>query len=199
MKIAESWLREWVDPDLTTEELGHQLTMLGHEVDEIVREGEGIADVVVAEVFECGKHPDADECSVCKVTDGGAVLIDFVCGAPYGRVSALLAREYALQGPGWREAMNSALREVVLYVVRYQGALLEPGIAELRQRDLIRMQPVMDLAQRRLGEPSLRFADLAACVSVSEVCLRKLLARCLHMSPVAFLRLLLAGQLGHGG
>ena len=33
MKIAESWLREWVNPDLDTEALAHQLTMTGHEVD----------------------------------------------------------------------------------------------------------------------------------------------------------------------
>ncbi|MCO4810237.1 MAG: phenylalanine--tRNA ligase subunit beta [Gammaproteobacteria bacterium] len=82
MKIAESWLREWVDPDLNTEELGHQLTMLGHEVDGIEVEGVGIEDVVVAEVVECGKHPDADKLSVCKVSDGGSELIDIVCGAP---------------------------------------------------------------------------------------------------------------------
>ncbi len=82
MKIAESWLREWVSPELTTEELGHQLTMLGHEVDAIDYEGAGIADIVVAEVVECGKHPDADKLSICKVTDGGDELIDIVCGAP---------------------------------------------------------------------------------------------------------------------
>jgi phenylalanyl-tRNA synthetase beta chain len=82
MKIAESWLREWVDPDLGTDELGHQLTMLGHEVDGIEFEGDGIADVVIAEVIECGRHPDADKLSVCKVSDGGDELIDIVCGAP---------------------------------------------------------------------------------------------------------------------
>jgi len=64
MKIAESWLREWVDPDLDTEALGHQLTMLGHEVEGIDYEGAGLADVVIAEVVEVGKHPDADKLSV---------------------------------------------------------------------------------------------------------------------------------------
>ena len=82
MKIAESWLREWVDPDLSTEELGHQLTMLGHEVDSIEFEGAGIDDIVVAEVVKCSKHPDADKLSVCKVSDGSDELIDIVCGAP---------------------------------------------------------------------------------------------------------------------
>ncbi len=82
MKIVESWLREWVNPDLETEALGHQLTMLGHELDGFEHEGEGIADVVIAEVIEVDRHPDADRLSVCKVSDGGDALIDVVCGAP---------------------------------------------------------------------------------------------------------------------
>ncbi len=82
MKIAESWLREWVDPDLDTEALAHQLTMLGHEVDSLYLEGAGIDDIIVAEVVEFDKHPDADRLSVCKVNDGSGDLVDVVCGAP---------------------------------------------------------------------------------------------------------------------
>jgi len=82
MKIAESWLREWVKPDLDTEALGHQLTMLGHEVDGIEYEGADIADIVIAEVAEVSKHPDADKLSLCKVNDGSGKLVDVVCGAP---------------------------------------------------------------------------------------------------------------------
>ena len=86
MKIAESWLREWVSPDMTSEELAHQLTMLGHEVDSLVHEGQGLEDVVIGEVVECGRHPDADKLSVCKVADGSGALLDIVCGAPNVRV-----------------------------------------------------------------------------------------------------------------
>jgi len=82
MKIAESWLREWVNPDLDTEALSHQLTMLGHEVDGVEYEGVGIADIVIAEVTDVSKHPDADKLSLCKVDDGSGELIDVVCGAP---------------------------------------------------------------------------------------------------------------------
>ena len=82
MKIAESWLREWVNPDLDTEALSHQLTMLGHEVDGVEYEGAGITDIVIAEVAEVAKHPDADKLSLCKVSDGSGELIDVVCGAP---------------------------------------------------------------------------------------------------------------------
>ncbi len=82
MKIAESWLRKWVNPDLDTEALSYQLTMLGHEVDGVEYEGGGIADVVIAEVVEVGKHPDADKLSLCKVNDGSGEPVDVVCGAP---------------------------------------------------------------------------------------------------------------------
>jgi phenylalanyl-tRNA synthetase beta chain len=82
MKIAESWLREWVNPELDTEALGHQLTMLGHEVDSLETEGAGLEDVVIAEVTAVSKHPDADKLSLCKVDDGSGELVDVVCGAP---------------------------------------------------------------------------------------------------------------------
>jgi phenylalanyl-tRNA synthetase beta chain len=82
MKIAESWLREWVNPELDTEQLAHQLTMLGHEVDDVFYEGAGLDDVVIAEIVDVEKHPDADRLSVCKVSTGSGELIDVVCGAP---------------------------------------------------------------------------------------------------------------------
>ena len=82
MKIVESWLREWVDPGLTTDELAHQLTMLGLEVDDITIEGAGLDGVVIAEVVEVARHPDADRLSVCRVSTGGKKTIDVVCGAP---------------------------------------------------------------------------------------------------------------------
>jgi len=82
MKIAESWLREWVDPDLDTEALAHELTMLGHEVDGIEPEGTGLEDVVVAEVLSVARHPDADKLSVCQVSDGSGETLEIVCGAP---------------------------------------------------------------------------------------------------------------------
>ena len=82
MKIAESWLREWVDPTLDTEALAHELTMLGHEVDGIELEGAGLEDVVVAEVLAVARHPDADKLSVCQVADGSGTTLEIVCGAP---------------------------------------------------------------------------------------------------------------------
>ena len=83
MKIAESWLREWVDPDLDTDALGHQLTMLGHEVDDISVEGaRDWMALSLAEVVDVGKHPDADRLSVCQVSTGSGKSVEVVCGAP---------------------------------------------------------------------------------------------------------------------
>jgi phenylalanyl-tRNA synthetase beta chain len=82
MKIAESWLREWVNPELDTDELAHQLTMTGHEVDAVDREGEALDGVVIAEILEFSKHPDADRLNVCQVSDGSGDTLEIVCGAP---------------------------------------------------------------------------------------------------------------------
>ena len=82
MKIVESWLREWIDPDLDAAALGHRLTMAGHEVDEMLTEGDGLDGVVVAEVVAVEQHPDADRLSVCKVSVDGTETVDVVCGAP---------------------------------------------------------------------------------------------------------------------
>ena len=119
MKIAESWLRDWVDPDLTTEELAHQMTMLGHEVDSLDVEGEGIEDVVIAEVVECGKHPDADKLSVCKVSDGSGELIDIVCGAPNVRVGL----KTPLAKPGVKLPNGMKLRKAKIRGVVSNGML----------------------------------------------------------------------------
>jgi len=60
MKFSENWLREWVNPDISTDELAYKLTMAGHEVDDVTLQGHGIEDVVVAEVLSFEKHPNAD-------------------------------------------------------------------------------------------------------------------------------------------
>nr|MDH3364344.1 phenylalanine--tRNA ligase subunit beta [Gammaproteobacteria bacterium] len=114
MKIAESWLREWVNPDLDTEALGHQLTMLGHEVDGIEFEGSGIADVVIAEVVSVKRHPDADRLTVCKVADGSGDVVDVVCGAP--NVAAGMKSPLAKPGvklPNGMKLRKSKIRGVV--------------------------------------------------------------------------------------
>ena len=85
MKISESWLREWVKPALTTEELVEQLTMAGLEVDGCETVGASLEGVVVAEISAVESHPDADKLRVCQVSRG-ASSVQIVCGAANARV-----------------------------------------------------------------------------------------------------------------
>lgn len=82
MKFSENWLREWVNPSITTAALSEQLSMAGLEVDGIEPVAGEFTGVVVGEVVECGQHPDADKLQVTKINVGEDELIDIVCGAP---------------------------------------------------------------------------------------------------------------------
>ncbi|ELK8309436.1 phenylalanine--tRNA ligase subunit beta [Vibrio vulnificus] len=81
MKFSESWLREWVNPAVTTDELTHQITMAGLEVDDVLPVAGTFNGVKVGHVVECGQHPDADKLRVTKVDVGEEALLDIVCGA----------------------------------------------------------------------------------------------------------------------
>lgn len=81
MKFSESWLREWVSPSITTDELTHQITMAGLEVDDVLPVAGSFNGVKVGHVVECGQHPDADKLRVTKVDVGEEELLDIVCGA----------------------------------------------------------------------------------------------------------------------
>lgn len=82
MKFSENWVREWVNPSISTEQLCDQITMLGLEVDGVEKVAGDFTGVVVGEVVECAQHPDADKLRVTKVNVGGERLLDIVCGAP---------------------------------------------------------------------------------------------------------------------
>ena len=82
MKFSESWLRSFVDPSSSTDELSHLLTMAGLEVEEDEAVAPHFTHVVVGLVLEVSKHPDADRLNVCRVDIGGGVIQQIVCGAP---------------------------------------------------------------------------------------------------------------------
>ena len=114
MKFALSWLREWVDPGMSAEDLGHRITMAGLEVDGIEADGEGLDGVIVAEVVSAAKHPDADRLSVCQVSTGEGDPIEVVCGAP--NVRAGLKTPFAAPGirlPNGMKLRKSKIRGVV--------------------------------------------------------------------------------------
>ncbi|MCC5824782.1 phenylalanine--tRNA ligase subunit beta [Alkalimonas sp.] len=81
MKFSESWLREWVNPAVSSDVLSEQLSMAGLEVDAVNPVAGDFIGVVVGEVVSCAQHPDADKLQVTKVDVGDEELLDIVCGA----------------------------------------------------------------------------------------------------------------------
>ena len=86
MKFSESWLREIIDLNLSSNELSHKLTMIGHELDGISKDGLSIQGIIIAEIIDFKKHPNADRLSLCNVNIGSNRIIEVVCGAPNVRV-----------------------------------------------------------------------------------------------------------------
>ena len=90
MKFSEAWLREWVNPEMSRDDLLQQLTMAGLEVDGVEPVAEAFSGVVVGRIERREQHPDADKLSVCSVFDG-AETHQVVCGAPNARTGLVTA------------------------------------------------------------------------------------------------------------
>ena len=81
MQFSESWLRSFVNPSLSSEELAHRLTMAGLEVEGMTAVAPAFDRVVVAQVLTKDKHPDADRLNVLTVNAGQGEPLTIVCGA----------------------------------------------------------------------------------------------------------------------
>ncbi len=106
MKFSENWLRTFVDPKLSSAELSHLLTMAGLEVEGMEAVAPAFNSVVVAQILEVAKHPNADRLNVCQVNVGEAQPLTIVCGAanvavgvkvPCARIGAVLPGEFVIK------------------------------------------------------------------------------------------------------
>jgi len=86
MQFPESWLREFCNPSLTTQQLADTLTMAGLEVEELEPVAPPFTKIVIGEIKEAVQHPNADRLRVCQVDVGQGALLNIVCGAPNARV-----------------------------------------------------------------------------------------------------------------
>lgn len=111
MQFSEQWLRQVVNPALSSDELSHALTMAGLEVEEVVPAAPLFSGVVVGHVRKVDKHPNADKLTVCEVDAGGGRLLNIVCGAP--NVAAGIRVPCALVGavlPGGLQIEEAKMR-----------------------------------------------------------------------------------------
>ncbi|MCG5529919.1 phenylalanine--tRNA ligase subunit beta [Halorhodospira halochloris] len=86
MRVSEQWLRELVNPPLSSQELAQALTMAGLEVDSVEPAAPQFQGIVIGEITSCAAHPDADNLQVCQVRiDQNAEQFEVVCAAPNAR------------------------------------------------------------------------------------------------------------------
>ena len=85
MQFPESWLREFCNPPLSTQQLADTLTMAGLEVESLDSVAPPFSGVVVGEIKEVTQHPNADRLRVCRVDVGSDRMLNVVCGAPNAR------------------------------------------------------------------------------------------------------------------
>lgn len=86
MQFPESWLREFCNPPLSTQQIAETLTMAGLEVEELRPVAPAFTKVVVGEIKATVQHPNADRLRVCQVDVGQGSFLNIVCGAPNARV-----------------------------------------------------------------------------------------------------------------
>ena len=89
MRISINWLKEFINISLTNEEISDKLTMLGLE-SEAAYNTSSLGNIVIGEIKDIIKHPNADKLNLCKVYDGKNTL-PVVCGAPNVKVGQKIA------------------------------------------------------------------------------------------------------------
>ncbi len=90
MRVPLSWLCDFVDvpasgKESAGKELGRRLTMSGFELEALETAAPPFSGVMVAEIVEAARHPQADKLQVCKVKAAGSELLQIVCGAANAR------------------------------------------------------------------------------------------------------------------
>ena len=91
MKITYRWLSEMTPVTVAPAQLAAQLTLAGLEVESVSPVAPPFSGVVVGEVLECARHPDAEKLSLCQVTTDGTNRLQIICGAKNVRAGLKVA------------------------------------------------------------------------------------------------------------
>jgi len=129
MRVPFSWLAEWVAVPWQGAELGSRLTMAGFELEALETAAPPFTGVIVAEILEASRHPQADKLQVCKVATGISDPVQIVCGAANARAGL----KTALAMVGAKLPGDFHIKAAKLRGVDSQGMLCsakELGLAE---------------------------------------------------------------------
>ena len=134
MQFPESWLREYCNPPLTTQQIADTLTMGGLEVEDLRPVAPPFDKVVVGEIKECVQHPNADRLRVCQVDVGQGALLNIVVGIVGAFIGGFL---FNLLGGGGSNINNNDFSLGAL-LVSFIGAVVLLGIINLVRRGPVR-------------------------------------------------------------
>jgi len=152
MRVSYKWLKELVDFNWSAEELADKLTFAGLEVESIEPWGTSLDKVIVGQIKEIEKHPDAERLSVCQV-DAGREVLQVICGAK--NVKAGMKIPLALIGAKLPAGLQ--IEKAILKGIESSGMLCsekELGIGEESEGIMI-LEPDM-----KIGEPLSTVLDL---------------------------------------
>ncbi len=128
MRVPETWLREYCDPDLDIAGVEERLTMTGTKVEAIHHFGvPSTENFVVGHVLSAEQHPDADRLRVCTVDLGEESPATIVCGAP----NVAAGQTVAVARPGARMPDGSKLKQAKLRGVVSEGMILAASELEI--------------------------------------------------------------------
>lgn len=135
MKILYSWLKDFIDLDLSPEELGRKLTDLGIEVASVQTTGADFEGVYVAQITQIENHPDSDHLHLVTLDLGGGKTQRVVCGAP----NVAVGQKVPLARVGARLGKN-VLKAAVIRGVASEGMICssdELGLTNTRARGIM--------------------------------------------------------------
>jgi phenylalanyl-tRNA synthetase beta chain len=156
MQFPESWLREFCNPPLSSEELAHTLTMAGLEVEAHRPAAPPFHHVVVAEVLSVLKHPEADRLKVCQVKVAPDTTLQIVCGAPNVRagIKVACALVGALLPPAEGDGSGLEIKLGKLRGVESQGMLC--SAVELQLQTTAASAGLLELSEDAVVGASIR-------------------------------------------
>ena len=81
MQVSTKWLKDYIDIDLTADELAEKFTLAGIPVENVIHAGEGLEKVVTGRIEELKAHPDSDHLLICQMNIGEENLVQIITGA----------------------------------------------------------------------------------------------------------------------
>lgn len=162
MKISLNWVREFVEIDLSVDELVQKIGAQLGAVESVENIGDKYKGIIIAKVMKCIKHPNADKLSVCMIDDGGNAkkverdkdgLVQVVCGAPNVRAGMLVA----WLPPGSTVPSSYGKEPFVLEVRELRGVVSNGMLASAHE--LAIGDDKSGIAEVTLGKPGDDFAE----------------------------------------